>query len=254
MGPAQFPVPILIVQHISSGFVDGLAAWLNTVCSLNVKVARNGDPLTGSTVYLAGDDAHLGVGADFKIKLNHAGPIGGFRPSATHLFKSVATVFGSSSVALLLTGMGEDGVDGLRAVRSAGGGVLAQDEASSIVFGINEFKPSYSTRPPQGAAAQWKTAGRMSELSPSTAAPKELPDVQAHVRNTNHHVHVSAISAPIDDTIKTVMTRPLIMPPRASVGVSSGAIGAFLQVGEQKSEWPTMWGPALLTGAQSTGK
>lgn len=134
--PAQFPVPILIVQHISSGFVDGLVAWLNTVCSLNVKVARNGDPLMASTVYLAGDGAHLGVGADFKIKLDHAGPIGGFRPSATHLFRSVATVFGASSVALLLTGMGQDGVDGLRDVRVSGGGVLAQDEASSIVFGI----------------------------------------------------------------------------------------------------------------------
>jgi len=134
--PAQFPLPILIVQHISSGFVGGLVAWLNTVCSLHVKVAGNGDLLTNSTVYVADDGAHLGVGADFRIKLDHGGPIGGFRPSATHLFKSVASVFGSSSAALLLTGMGQDGVDGLGAVRSAGGSVLAQDEASSIVFGI----------------------------------------------------------------------------------------------------------------------
>jgi two-component system chemotaxis response regulator CheB len=167
--PAQFPVPILIVQHISSGFVNGLVAWLNTVCSLNVKVATNGDPLVASTVYLAGDGAHLGVGADFKVKLDHAGPIGGFRPSATHLFKSVASVFGSSAVALLLTGMGQDGVDGLRDVRGAGGGVLAQDEASSIVFGI-----------PGTAIAQ----GLVDEVLPLAAIGERLTKMTANKRVT----------------------------------------------------------------------
>lgn len=134
--PAQFPVPILIVQHITGGFVDGLASWLNTACALKVQVAKNGDPLAPSTVYLAGDGAHMGVSPNSRIKLDDARPINGFRPSATYLFESVGKVFGPSAVAVILTGMGQDGVEGLRAVRTTGGRVVAQDESSSIVFGM----------------------------------------------------------------------------------------------------------------------
>lgn len=134
--PAQFPVPILVVQHIARGFVGGLASWLNTTCSMKVKVAADGDPLTPSTVFLAGDDFHMGVSPDSRIKLDDAQPIGGFRPSATYLFESVSRMFGRSALALILTGMGHDGVEGLRAVRTAGGRVLAQDESSSVIFGM----------------------------------------------------------------------------------------------------------------------
>ena len=165
--PAQFPVPILIVQHLASGFVSGLVSWLNTVCPLNVKVARDGDPLTASTVYVAGDGAHLGVGPDFTIKLHYAGPIVGFRPSATHLFQSVAAVFGSSSVALILTGMGQDGVEGLHAIRTVGGGVLAQDEASSVVFGM------------PGAAI---TQGLVDEVLPLSSIGDRLMNMMASTR------------------------------------------------------------------------
>ncbi len=135
--PGDFPLPILVVQHISNGFINGLASWLNTVSAIPVTIARDGEPLQPRTVYLAPDDGHLGVSADRgSISIRRTPPIGGFRPSVTHLFESVARAFGNASVALILTGMGVDGVDGLRAVRGAGGRIIGQDEESSVVFGM----------------------------------------------------------------------------------------------------------------------
>lgn len=134
--PGDFPVPILVAQHVAAGFVQGLATWLSAGCAFRVKVAEDGEPLLARTVYLAPDDRHLEVSDRATIKTSIAAPIGGFRPSATALFESVARTFGSSAVVLILTGMGQDGVDGLRAVRSAGGRIIAQDEESSVVFGM----------------------------------------------------------------------------------------------------------------------
>jgi two-component system chemotaxis response regulator CheB len=134
--PRNFHAPILVVQHITQGFTPGLAAWLNTSCSLHVKIAEQGETLRPHTVYLAPDDRHLGVSDPGTIAVSNAPPVGGFRPSGTFLFESVSRVFGASAIALILTGMGEDGVKGLREVRRAGGRIIAQDEKSSIIFGM----------------------------------------------------------------------------------------------------------------------
>jgi two-component system chemotaxis response regulator CheB len=134
--PVDFSAPILVVQHITAGFTPGLASWLNSVCGLQVKVAEHGEALAPHTVYLAPDDRHLGVSPTATLLLSSAPPIGGFRPSGTFLFESAARAFGAAAIALILTGMGEDGVEGLRAVRQAGGRILAQDEESSVVFGM----------------------------------------------------------------------------------------------------------------------
>jgi two-component system chemotaxis response regulator CheB len=134
--PDNFSTPILVVQHITPGFAAGLAAWLNTVCGLQVKVARHGESLTPHTVFLAPDDRHLGVSDRSTVVVSAAPPIGGFRPSGTFLFESVARRFGAAAVAVILTGMGEDGVEGLAAVHKAGGRVIAQDEESSVVYGM----------------------------------------------------------------------------------------------------------------------
>jgi two-component system chemotaxis response regulator CheB len=134
--PAHFGLPVLVVQHIATGFVDGLAAWLNTTASLPVRVARDGDPLHPGTVYVAPDDHHLGVADRSTIAVSPTPAVDGFRPSGSVLFESVAQVFGKAVVAVILTGMGEDGVAGLRAVRTAGGRIIAQDEDTSVVFGM----------------------------------------------------------------------------------------------------------------------
>jgi two-component system chemotaxis response regulator CheB len=134
--PGQFPVPIVVVQHITKGFVSGLATWLNSCCPLQIKVAEDFEPLRPSHVYIAADDAHLGIDTHLRVRLNHGEPIQGFRPSATYTFQSVAKVLGPAAVSVILTGMGQDGVKGLQAVRKAGGHIAAQDEASSVVFGM----------------------------------------------------------------------------------------------------------------------
>lgn len=133
---ADFPLPILVVQHIALGFAEGMAAWLSTVSPLEVKVAEDGEPLRPGTVYLAPDDQHLGITGDRRVQLSNAAPVGGFRPSGSYLFRSVASTYGAGCIALILTGMGQDGLEGVRELRQAGGRVLAQDEASSIVFGM----------------------------------------------------------------------------------------------------------------------
>lgn len=133
---SQFSAPILVVQHISPGFVAGFAEWLDSTLPLRVEVARHGTQLAASTVYIAPDDLHLGVDRSSRIILSGQEPIHGFRPSANFLFQTVAQAFGRSAVAVVLTGMGQDGVEGLRYVREHAGRIIAQDEASSVVFGM----------------------------------------------------------------------------------------------------------------------
>jgi two-component system chemotaxis response regulator CheB len=87
-------------------------------------------------VYLAPDDGHLGLADRSTLLVSRGEPIGGFRPSGTFLFESVSRALGASSLGVILTGMGQDGVEGLRAIHRAGGHVLAQDEESCVVFGM----------------------------------------------------------------------------------------------------------------------
>jgi two-component system chemotaxis response regulator CheB len=134
--PQDFGVPIVVVQHIAAGFVGGLAAWLESMGNLRVKVAEDGERLEGGVVYVAPDGCHLGVIKGRRARLEKGAPIGGFRPSATHLFSSVAAVCGDRALAVILTGMGEDGVAGLVELRGRGGYVIAQDERTSVVYGM----------------------------------------------------------------------------------------------------------------------
>ncbi len=134
--PRDFAVPILVVQHIATGFVPGLVDWLSASCNLRVKVAEHGERLVERTVLLAPDDRQLGVTRDGWVVVADAPPVNGFRPSGTYLFSAAAQAYGPAVAAVILTGMGNDGVEGLKAVRAAGGRVLAQDESSSVVYGM----------------------------------------------------------------------------------------------------------------------
>jgi two-component system chemotaxis response regulator CheB len=134
--PAELPTAVLIVQHMAPGFVGGLASWLDAGTALRVKVAESGERLTNGVAYLAPDDHHLGVSDRRTLQVSNAPPCGGFRPSGTFLFDSVARVYGSAAVGVILTGMGDDGCTGLVALRQAGGRIIAQDEATSVVFGM----------------------------------------------------------------------------------------------------------------------
>lgn len=134
--PRATRVPVLVVQHISEGFSAGLVSWLGSASPLPVKSAEHGEPLVGGVVYVAPDDQHLEVGPERRAWLTKAPSVDGFRPSATVLFRSVARSYGASAAGVVLTGMGRDGLEGLTELHRVGGRVLAQDEATSVVFGM----------------------------------------------------------------------------------------------------------------------
>jgi two-component system chemotaxis response regulator CheB len=133
--PASFPAPVAVVQHIAEGFTEGLAGWLAQETRLEVREARDGDALTPGLVLLAPSGRHLLVGAGV-ARLSDAPPVDTFKPSVTPLFLSAARTYGARACAVMLTGMGRDGADGMKAVKDAGGATFAQDEATSAVFGM----------------------------------------------------------------------------------------------------------------------
>lgn len=133
--PADLPVPVAVVQHIADGFTDGLAAWLDQETPLEVRTAADRDVLRPGRVLVAPSGRHLAV-ADGYVRLTDDPPIDTFRPSVNVLFATAARVYGPRCCGVLLTGMGRDGADGLGALKRAGALTLAQDEASSAVFGM----------------------------------------------------------------------------------------------------------------------
>ena len=134
--PGDLDVPILVTQHITSGFSDGMVTGWNAAGPLRAKIAEEGERLCNGTIYVAPDEHHLAVSAGSTVALSNAPPVDGLRPSASVMFRSAAECFGAGTLAVILTGMGRDGVGGLAEVRRAGGIVYAQDEPTSAVFGM----------------------------------------------------------------------------------------------------------------------
>jgi two-component system, chemotaxis family, protein-glutamate methylesterase/glutaminase len=126
---------VLVVQHITPGFDAALATWLDETTPLPVRMAADGRRPRPGEVVIAPAGAHLGLSGD-RVELLSGPPLNGHRPSATHLFASVARALGPRAVGVILTGMGSDGAAGLLELRRAGGTVLAQDEASCVVPGM----------------------------------------------------------------------------------------------------------------------
>lgn len=134
--PAHFPVPILIVQHIATGFAHGFADWLDSLLPLSVSLARDGEPMLPGHVYVAPDGLHLLHGPDSSIRLRNDPPEYSMRPAVSCLFRSVAQARGRAAAGILLTGMGRDGAAELKLIRDAGGITFAQDQATSIIHGM----------------------------------------------------------------------------------------------------------------------
>jgi two-component system chemotaxis response regulator CheB len=134
--PKSFPVPILIVQHISPGFVGGLTQWLSKSSGPPVHVATHGElPLAGHA-YIAPDEFHMKIVREGRIILTKDPPEHGLRPSVSSLFRSICEVYGREAVAGLLTGMGRDGAEELRRLKEKGAVTFAQDKDSSVVHGM----------------------------------------------------------------------------------------------------------------------
>jgi two-component system, chemotaxis family, protein-glutamate methylesterase/glutaminase len=132
--PEDFPLPILIAQHMSIGFTDGLVRWLDPLVPLPVALAETGS--TGPGVWVAPDDAHLLLEPSMRLTLDRVSVNGPHRPSGDLLLTSMARALGPLALGVVLTGMGRDGAKGVSAVIEADGSVIAQDEASSVVFGM----------------------------------------------------------------------------------------------------------------------
>lgn len=137
--PAEFPGSILIVQHMPDGFTEMFAKRLDETCPIRVKEAQSGDLLIAGRALICPGNRHLKVK---KLPLGNVAVladeprVNGHRPSVDVLFRSVAEEFGPQAVAVIMTGMGEDGAAGIGAIRAAGGMTIAQDEESCVVFGM----------------------------------------------------------------------------------------------------------------------
>ena len=134
--PPSFPSAVLIVQHIAAGFVTGFSDWLSETSRLPVHIAAEGAHIEAGHVYIAPDEAHMGVRTGPRISLSRTDPEHGLRPAVAHLFRSAAATYGRRVVGILLSGMGTDGAEELKALRELGAVTFAQDSESCVVFGM----------------------------------------------------------------------------------------------------------------------
>ncbi len=160
--PATYPLPVLLVQHITVGFSDGFIEWLQQHISLKLRLAQPRDRALPGTILMAPEGRQLTIMPDRSIMALSDVPIGVHLPSVDALFNSMADSFGKRAIGVILTGMGADGVDGLLRIRQSGGVTIAQDQASCTVFGM----PGEAVR--RGAASETlppeRISARLNEL------------------------------------------------------------------------------------------
>jgi two-component system chemotaxis response regulator CheB len=140
--PADFPVPVLVVQHMPPTFTKFLADRLDANCKLHVKEAGLEQELTVGTIWIAAGDFHMSAYADGtkrRLRSHRAPPENSCRPAVDVLFRSVAETYGNHALAVVMTGMGQDGLRGAEQLREAGAQIVAQDEATSVVWGMPGF-------------------------------------------------------------------------------------------------------------------
>lgn len=134
--PGTFPCPVVIAQHNSDGFIPGMVEWLRRISNLNVKVAEEGEPVVPGTAYVSPSEKHMEITVARKVALIERHPKDIYRPSCDILLSSIAQAYKAKSIGVILTGMGSDGSRGMGQIKKAGGKTIAQDEKTSIVFGM----------------------------------------------------------------------------------------------------------------------
>jgi len=185
----EFPVPILIVQHMPKLFTGALAERLDKCCALRVEEAYDGAVIRPGRIWLAPGDAHMEVAqrgralgeGDMdsarrgRVRLHQQAPLNHCRPSVDYLFHSAARMYGAGTLALMMTGMGADGLEGARAIHERGGVVLAQDEATSAVWGmpgrVSEAGIANATLPLRALAGELEQRVRAGRMTRAEAAP-----------------------------------------------------------------------------------
>ena len=132
----DFPLPLVLIQHIAPGFLGGMVEWLSQTLPLKVKIPEEGEQLMPGTLYLSKEGKHMALTETLKVKYSGNGPIAGHRPAVSYLFESLSVNLGARALGILLTGMGKDGAKELLAMRRANALTIAQDQASSVVHGM----------------------------------------------------------------------------------------------------------------------
>jgi len=135
--PDNFPSTVLVVQHMPPGFTEAFASRLDRISSLRVSEARDGDKIIPGCAYIAPGNRHMVINDDNSIRVYNGDKVSGHRPSIDVLFHSIADRYGRDSIAVIMTGMGKDGAEGITKIKSKGGVTLAQDEDTSVVYGMN---------------------------------------------------------------------------------------------------------------------
>lgn len=134
--PEDYKLPIVIVQHIPEGFLEGMVDWLNKSSRIPIKIAIGGEKLEPRNIYFCPAESHIGIKSDLTVELKKDVPGLSIRPSVSYLFRSIAKNFNHESIGILLTGMGKDGAEELAIMKEKGALTIIQDEKSSIVFGM----------------------------------------------------------------------------------------------------------------------
>ena len=142
-----------MVQHIAKGFLEGMVEWLNHTTDLPIHIAMHKERLMPGHVYFAPDDYHMGLNSSGRIELSKALPENALRPSVSYLFRSAINACDGDTVGVLLTGMGKDGAEELREMKESGAITIAQDEESSVVFGMPRGGAWRCIYPPAGEIA-----------------------------------------------------------------------------------------------------
>ncbi|MFC1562544.1 chemotaxis-specific protein-glutamate methyltransferase CheB [candidate division KSB1 bacterium] len=134
--PDNFSVPILVVQHIGKDFMEGLARWISLSTRLSVVIAKSGEKIKPGFIYFAPGGYHMRINSGGEISIFNGKPVNSCKPSIDVLFASVAESYNKKALGILLTGMGEDGAKGLLNIKKTGGRTIAQNEETSLVFGM----------------------------------------------------------------------------------------------------------------------
>ena len=134
--PVDLPVPVLVVQHMAIGFLQGFSEWLNDTTSFPTSIALHGEYLLPGHAYLAPEGFHMGIDNNRRVVYGKGDSENGAIPSVSYLFRSVAQCFGNQSIGILLSGMGQDGARELKTLRDSGALTIAQNKESCVVFGM----------------------------------------------------------------------------------------------------------------------
>ncbi|MBW0149863.1 MAG: chemotaxis-specific protein-glutamate methyltransferase CheB [Phenylobacterium sp.] len=134
--PSNFPAPVLLVQHMGAAFMEGFAKWLDGLCAMPVVLAQDGVLAEPSCVYVAPGDSHLAIRSSGVMRITQDPPVGGQRPSANVLFGALAEAAPTRTVAALLTGMGEDGAQGMSRLSQGGAHTIAEHASTAVVNGM----------------------------------------------------------------------------------------------------------------------